>query len=228
MRIVIAAIIAVTAVSQANASTFSITPTVIGFFDDAFGALPDYDDTDPTSGPAIVQVDFALTFSDPTDASLGFGNIAFDVELLEGLTENGLAPGWQAINPQVDTNGAIPGGLLPLFANNGDFGGADLKDIVVGVAAGLNTGSAVDPRVRVGVAQPEAVGTLFLDYAGGGVFAKLMATPTQAGSILDGGELRQESAPSLLGGSVTLGVPEPSTCILAGLALVGFAARRNG
>jgi hypothetical protein len=164
MRLFILAAAAVLSATQAFAGTYSVTPTFAGAFNAAFEPIAGYD---PLSGdPAIVQIDFIATFAAGGAGELGFGAVTFDIGT--GAADDVTVPGWQATNPSVDTNGAAPGGVFPLFANNGDFGnGTDLVDIVVGVAAGLNPASATDPRVKVGLGAGTNVGTLFLDWTGG-------------------------------------------------------------
>lgn len=89
----------------------------------------------PRAEPYSVRIDFLMTIEELTDGQVGFGNVVFDIEL-DRLAQNVDLPGWQLDNSTVDINGPIPGGLVPKWADNGDFGiyGTDLRDLLIGTA----------------------------------------------------------------------------------------------
>lgn len=183
---------------QADAATFEITPTFAGAFDGSFEPIPGYDPNAATS-PAILQVDFVLNYQGTNP----FGAVVFDVAL-DNLIDTSV-PGWQPNNPTIDSNGSLPGGNAPLFANNGDFGTAgDLVDVTAGIAAGL-TNAGVDPRLAVGTgAGNDLLGSLFLDYAGGN--ASVSVNLTQGGYSQDG-VLTVDTDPTFIANTLNI-VPE--------------------
>jgi hypothetical protein len=168
-----AALVAFTALAvNINAATFTVTPEFAGAFvaDGTFTPIPGFDITKNPGSPAVLQFDFKLNFTPSADET--FGAITFDINLGPGLTENGDVPGWQAFNPPIDFNGALPGGNAPLFNVAGDLGLTDLKNITASVAANLTTNPAVDPRLMVGTGAVvdgndlNLLGTLYLNWDG--------------------------------------------------------------
>jgi hypothetical protein len=230
MRIALALTL-VLAAAQSYAATISVEPVLAGAFttDGTFTPIDNFDPANPVA--AVLQFDFLVSTGGYSAPEVGFANGVFTVTL-ENLTPNGDVPGFQpATIPTVDSNGALPGGVVPLLSDLADLAAADLVDILVGVATPLTTNPNVDPRFKFGQTAFNA-GSAYVNYSGVGAatisaaftqVAALTLDPSQAGRYL--GTVNPNSL--MPSGSVTIGVPEPTTCILAGLALVGAAARRR-
>jgi hypothetical protein len=236
MRIALAIALTLTAAGQSFAATYSVAPSFVGAFstDGTFTPIAGYELTSGT--PAILQFDMIVNTSGFVAPQQGFANGVFSVELGAGLS-NTSAPGWNPSPiPNVDSNGATPGGTVPLLSDNADLAAQDLKDILLGVATPLTTNPAVDPRFKFGngTTANYNAGTIYVDYAGGTSKTSLTAGFTQVSALLQDGALARyigvvDANASTPLASVDIGpaIPEPTTCILAGLALVGAAARRR-
>jgi hypothetical protein len=232
MRIALAIALTLTAAAQSFAATYSVTPVFIGAYttDGSFTPIADYS---LSSGvPAVLEFDMAINTGGFDAPALGFANGVFTIGLSSGLS-NTSAPNWNASPiPQVDSNGATPGGLVPLLADNADLAAQDLKDILLGVATPLTSNPAVDPRFQFGrgTTANYNAGKVYIDYAGG--LQTLTAGFTQVSALLQDGAAARYIGVLDANGNMPLatqviGLPEPTTCVLAGLALVGVAARRR-
>ncbi|MGL4511904.1 MAG: hypothetical protein ACRCT8_02350 [Lacipirellulaceae bacterium] len=162
---------------EADAARYRLSSEVVGAFQpDLITLVPGWH---PTANPvpAVLKIDFTLQVDQLAPGQGGFGAVAFDI-VSTGLTQNATLPGWQPYNPQVDSNGSLPGGLVSLFAENEDLGADDLQNIFVGIASNLTMTATVDPRRTIGIAAPQLVGSVYLDYAGDG--ASVRSNLTQA------------------------------------------------
>jgi hypothetical protein len=209
-----------------SAAVYTVTPVFVQAFtaDGAFDPIPGYD---LFSGiPAVLQYDFLVSADGFAPNQYGFANGVFTINLIGNLSSTS-APGWNpSFTPNVDTNGAAPGGLAPLLRDNMDLAAQDLKDILIGVAFPLTTNPAVDPRFQFGRG-PFAnynVGTTYIDYAGGGP-ASLTAQFTQASALYrDGTTNRYIGVVDPLFGVYY--VPEPTAAMLAVLGMIGVVQSR--
>jgi hypothetical protein len=214
----------------AFAAKYTVTPTFVGAFtnDGSFTPIPGR--SLYSFLPAILQFDFIVSTSDFAADQYGFANGVFTIET-SGLT-NTSAPGWNPSPiPNVDSNGATPGGVVPLLSDNADLAAQDLKDILIGVATPLTTNPAVDPRYQFGrgTTANYNAGTAYFDYQGG-LFWMTTAF-TQASALYRDGLTNRYiglvDADALLPVATILTIPEPSTGVLMALALAGVAACRR-
>ena len=182
----------------------------------------------------IYQVDLYLNasgFNAGADQR-GFGDIAIDIMGTPGLG-NTTVPGWQPNTTSVDSNGAAPGGAVPLWAVNSDTGAADLQNIIASIALIQPPTNPADPRPNVGqypgLDPLNFIGSVFIDWSGTGI-ETLTLTPTQASfASASTGEFVFDAAANLNAGILIFGVPEPSSAALAVLSLATLTslARRR-
>jgi hypothetical protein len=216
---------AVMAPLASSAAVYTVSPVFVQAFtaDGVFDPIPGYD---LSSGiPAVLQYDFLVSADGFAPNQYGFANGVFTI-YLSGNLSNTSAPGWNAASTYpVDTNGAFPGGNLPLLSDNMDLAAQDLKDILIGVAFPLTTNPAVDPRFQFGRG-PFAnfnVGSVYLDYTGG--IAEVTAQFTQASALYrDGSTNRYIGLVDPLFGVY---VPEPTAAMLAVLGMIGVVQGRR-
>jgi hypothetical protein len=229
-RLAILAILAVAPVAG-EAATYSVTPVFAGAFtnDGTFTPIPNYDYG--SRQPAILQFDFLVSTSGFAADQYGFANGVFTITPRPIVT-NTSVPGWNPSHiPNVDSNGALPGGVVPLLADNADLAAQDLKDILIGVATPLTTNPAVDPRFRFGqgITANFNVGSAYFDYNGGYVgFGGEFVTArfTQASALyLDGTTNRYIGIVDYVYEPPVY--PEPTTCLMAAIGMVCTALRRH-
>jgi hypothetical protein len=213
------------------AATYTVAPKFVAAYayDGLFTELTDYDLS--SGDPALLQIEFEVSFGGFTPPAAGYSSGEFAISL-DGLS-NTTAPGWMSYtSPIVDTNGAIPGGMQPLFGEIREFGLGNLQNIVVSVAlAGLSTDPAVDPRFNAAQDAPVAIGSAYLDFPGGAgtvtaAFKQVFYLgphATQAGRYIHVKDLN----PTLVVSSLRIGVPEPTSAAAAviGLLAVGWRSR---
>jgi hypothetical protein len=227
-RLAILAIL-VAAPVAGEAATYRVAPTFVGALDFDFQPIPGYDVY--SRQPAILQFDFLIYTGDFAADQYGFANGVFTIST-RGLSNTTL-PGWYPSPiPNVDSNGAAPGGRVPLLSDNADLAAQDLKDILIGVATPLTTNPAVDPRFRFGqgTAPYFNAGSVFFDYQGG-LFV-VWSGFTQASAIYrDGAGNRYIGlVDPLATRSVALRanmLPEPATAAFVVMAILGAAVRRH-
>jgi hypothetical protein len=224
-RLAILAIL-VAAPVAGEAAKYTATPVFAGAFtsDGTFTPIPNYGGR----VPAILQFDFLISVSDFAPDQYGFANGVFTITPHRYLS-NTSAPGWNPspVNPTVDTNGATPGGLAPLLADNADLAAQDLKDILIGVATPLTTNPAVDPRFRFGRGTTANfnVGSAYFDYNGGFIFGDYVtARFTQASALYRDGTTNRYIG--IVDYVYVPTVPEPATCLMAAIGMVCAAVRR--
>lgn len=220
---------------------FRLDPVVTAAYDLAFNPIPNPPGVPgtmvmPMYRPAIYQVDFYLSVLSLAAGEDSFGNVGFNICLacypgVELTDADNI--GWQANNPIVDTNGALPGGLQDMFGFNGDFGpsSSDEQGILVSMAPGRFT-NFVDPRRNVGERNPQLIGSLFVKWnaAGGAVLRPINAqfsVKLNDGTFVSG---QQGSTGYILFGVLDLPefmCPEPATLSLVTLGLMGLSLRRQ-
>lgn len=232
------ALLAVAAVSfsatQAHALNVALTPTIVNAYNNATDFVPlaplpaGVPGTVVTEFQAgVYQIDFAIDVTNLQAGEAGFANIGFNVVLGPGLTTE--LGGWQPNGQTVDSNGAAPGGVVPLFATNLDAGTpGDNVGILVSIAGGVT--NAIDPRRTVGqagaaVPGPAYIGSLYVTWDGvtkstlstDGILFQINSSTGQFGNTTSG-----------VSSTVRFGdVPEPSSLVLGGLSLIGLAFRRR-
>lgn len=215
---VLALAVSTTAVS---AATFTLNPVVTAAFDAGFNPLPSIDTTTMNSVMRIFELDLQVTTANLAAGERGFGNVGFNLALGGTLTEGG-AGGYQPNTATTDSNGAAPGGIVPLFFANADAGSntSDLQGIFATVSSGITNPNASDMRVRIGQAGgPNSLGKVYVKWN-----ANAMETVTVAGSLWSVlGNDGQFSNGTGTGGSVTFGdIPEPATLAMGGIGLIGL------
>jgi hypothetical protein len=188
----------------------------------------------PSATPYTLQVDLAFNIEALGPTELGFGNAAFNVGLDGELTQSAAAPGW---NPEsgktLDKNGALPGGTVNKWADNGDYGQAgDLRGMVIGTDPPDFGPVGVDPRRAFGKSGDEFFGNVFLDIPGTAGAAGSLAIEGDGGSTYDAANKLVAAGTTVAGGLLNIevqAVPEPSTLALLGLgsALLVFARKRR-
>jgi hypothetical protein len=240
----LAVAVIVVSAPAAQAAVINVQPRIVGILDAAtFAPVPGAVFTDKqyvkeasVTTPVVAQVDIYMNVESLGAGEDSFGTAAFTVTY-NGVTGATVIPdpeaGGYAANPipNVDSNGAAPGGLVPLFATNADLG-ADSQDyigILVQMATGAFT-NAADPRRSVGEAgsslgSPILLGSAFFEWNGLGI-ANLTLNPVEVSAKDTTGLYVQGTASPVIG--VTLiGVPEPGTMAMAGLSVLGLAFRRR-
>jgi hypothetical protein len=214
--------------ANAEAGSFSVVPSIAGFFDEAFAPVPPPEPNTNPGIPYVVQVDFDVIVHDLAPGEDSFGNTGFNIAMT-GPVADAFDLGWQANNPQVDSNGSLPLGMVALYAQNGDFGASSTDElgILVSMATGAFT-NAADPRRNVGEPSGERglLGTVFVRWDGT-AYGTVSVDGVQASVKLTSGAFvgNQE----VFGGSIALGnfIPEPSSLALLGSCLAGIVLRRR-
>lgn len=154
----------------------------------------------------------------------GFQTITFSYEAAEGESFRGFDASFTGTINQVnpfgvlatiftDNNVAFPAPAVPAQDSQFLFASGDVLQIGAEEGAGILKG-AISGLNQLGLDNPAAFAQIVTD------------SPVDVAVAI---EFDNGAGGESFGGSVQdYLVPEPSTCLLAGLALVGFAARRNG
>ena len=176
----------------------------------------------PSTSKLILQVDVSMTIEGGT-----FGNVAFNINL-DNLRQSGDAPGWMPDFATFDTNGPLPGGIRPKWADNGDYGpnGSDLQAIIVGVAPKDFGNPIFDPRPQLGQNGPEFMGSVYLEWdSPPGTVGRLDLVVVGASQVIES-NLTVDGVEAF-GGSVLINTPEPSSLTLLCLGAMAIAAIRR-
>lgn len=215
-----------------NADFSPVDPSSIVSIDANHAAL------NPIAGKYIAQIDVVMTISDLQGSELGFGNAAFNVHLRPNATQSVDVPGWNT-DAGITPNGG--GGVVPKWADNGDFGpsGTDLQGIIIGTAPKQFSTTTPDPRRTLGIAPYHNSGANPHDdgeYAGS-IYVELPGrTPTGAleiemlgGSTYDANGDLSTIGVTAIGGRVDFQfVPEPSAIsLILFTGLVAAGTMRN-
>jgi hypothetical protein len=182
-----------------------------------------------------------MTITDLQPGQLGFGNAAFNINLFPQLTQSVDLPGWQPDTVTRDKNGPSPGGIVPKWADNGDYGlsGEDLQGIIIGTAPKDHGPVGVDPRRTLGIAPfHNEPGTTFDGEYAASIYVVLPGTASGGsveiemigGSTYDAqGNLSTDGVTSVGGRLDFQVVPEPTTIgmlVVGAMGIVG-AIRSN-
>jgi hypothetical protein len=209
---------------QGQAAVIAVNPVVGGWYDTGFNPIAPVPAGTSPGVPVIVQVDLMMQVLSLGAGEDSFGNAGLSIQKTGPLAEVGI--GYQPNNPTVDSNGALPGGLVNMFGQNADYG-ADAMDLQ-GILASMATGSfanASDPRRKVGEEGPYLLGSVFMQWDGVGQ-ATLSIDPLQVSAKLTGGAFveAQAAPPAVLEFGA---IPEPASISLVGMSLLGLALRRR-
>jgi hypothetical protein len=160
--LLVGSIIAMRPSSSVRAGTVTFHPRIAAVFEDdgMFTPLP-FPQGPPRS--VIYQVHLLFTVSELTANERGLLNMGFSIDLPGGDT---FAENYVPHPEPVDVNGNAPGGVFPKFFANGDGGPSttDYQGIFATIAPGLV--NPLDPRVTLGQASPELLGSLFINRFG--------------------------------------------------------------
>jgi hypothetical protein len=113
------------AATNSHAAIINVQPVVGGYYDLTFNPIPP---TFPNlANPYIVQVDVYMNVVSlgPNEDSFGTAAFSFETEPIGGgYIKPSLDAGGWAANPlgNTDSNGAAPGGVVPVIATNADLG----------------------------------------------------------------------------------------------------------
>ena len=223
-----AALAAFSFAASVNAAVITLDQNVVGAFETDFTPLPGIPDLSfYTAGtPIVLQVDYSVHVQPGTllPGERGFAATGFTIQLGPGVTDAG--GGWQPNIATVDSNGALPGGIVPAFATNVDGGTpGDLVGILAAIAGGIT--NANDPRTKIGQdGGISYIGSVFLQWDG--VTTSTISTDgVLMTSLSTTGQFNVPALPAPPSITALVSVPEPTTVALAGLALCGLAFRRR-
>lgn len=207
---------------EAHAATFTLTPVVADSYTTAFIPIPGPADTTTLDGAArVIQVDFHIGTNNLQPGERGFANVGFNIQL-DGLVEAG-AGGWNPSHEWVDfPPGVIIPGIIPLYATNLDAGPSsqDLQGILASIAGGISNPQPYDTRTRIGQpGGPSYLGSVYLLWSAGAP-AKLTIPPPMFAPNLTEGKFGRSQIEA--GATLIFGVPEPTTCLLACVAVVSL------
>lgn len=203
---------------SAWAQNYSITSAVTAAYEldgTPLGFLPNINGT--VGQPYVYQVDFTFHASGFTGNQRGFGSMSFTVDATgAGLMDPvGLPVGYQGSAETVDSNGASPGGIVPLWADNSIFA----SNIAVAAIEVIASPHPDDPRPLVGQGPGTLLGSLFVRWDGANVGSVETNILQAAYARADNGQLAVDDGIILGGSSLVFGVPEPTTVALVGLSL---------
>jgi hypothetical protein len=132
--------------------------------------------------PGNYEIEVSFTAVKDPGTEKGWLNTLFNAST-SGDAGLDLIPGtWTPINPNIDTNGALPGGTAPQYGTNQDAGALpdDLQQIIISLAGANLPSTATDRRNDVGTANAypavmvtsspgaSGLGRLFVSWDGAG------------------------------------------------------------
>jgi hypothetical protein len=244
--VLIAFAIALCTAAGSQAAVISVQPVIVGFFDTSFNQVAPPlpvpgGGTTNTGFPTIIQVDVYMEVLSlaPGEDSFGTAAFSFQAAAVFSHTRATIVPdidagGWAAAaHGNTDSNGAVPGGVVPLIATNGDLGidSQDYQGILVQMATGAFT-NAADQRRNVGepgssFGVPLLLGSAFYEWSGvAGVSITLDPVEVSA-KLTNGTFVAGQAPPSAILYLGNPNVPEPSSLFLMVVGAFGVIARRR-
>ncbi len=167
--------------AKVPAANLTITPTVVGRFDDAFAPLA-FDVSAEgriLAGPGIYQVDFNFLIDGLTANERGFANSLFDINLTGGLHD---MLGWNSLATGAGWDGSLPpNGSTYIVNTDAGTNTSDLHRIIASIAMHLD---ASDPRGMLGQNGQSQLGSIFVQWDGATYSA--LSTNDITFSLVDG------------------------------------------
>jgi hypothetical protein len=119
--------------------------------------------------PAVYKIDYSIitNVAELEPNEIGFGALGFIINQDAGVADD-FGLGWSPSTETIDTNGDLPGGIVPLFYDNLDAGpsSSDLYGILVSIGPRIFITSPTDPRYSIGKFGPTYIGSTHLVWDG--------------------------------------------------------------
>jgi hypothetical protein len=227
--------VSVTMCQFVHAAVISVQPVIAGYFTLDFVPLASLKGLLPGL-PVVAQIDIMMEVVSLSPGEDSFGTAAFTLQgtPLPGSLGQAIpdidAGGWAGNLIHVDTNGSAPGGVLPLFPLNADWG--DNQDYI-GILVELSYGkfaNPLDPRRDVGeigssLGVPILLGSGFLEWNRLGEVSVGFPILEVSIKVTEGFFVPADSVPVQ---NVLLRlVPEPSSVVMFGGMLAVMGLRRG-